>query len=285
MSLLAALLGATFAAGLWLAVTSREQPAPRVRAGPTAKQATAASDHRRRIIQAVGLAMVAGVLTRWPVAAIAGAVLGWWWQDLAGGNAERERQVARTEAIATWAEMLRDTLAGAHGLEETIAATAVLAPPAIRTEVAALAARVEREPLVSALAGLAGDLAHPVGDLVVAALQLAAGGSARDLGELLSSLATAARDEAAMRLRVEAARARLRTAVRVIAGCTLITAAGLIVLNPSYVNVYTGPAGQVVLALLAGGAGLCLWWLAGMTRFLSPERFVADPSPAEEVVR
>ena len=39
---------------------------------------------------------------------------------LFGGRAAREAGVARTEAIATWTEMLRDTIGAAHGLEAAI---------------------------------------------------------------------------------------------------------------------------------------------------------------------
>ena len=62
--------------------------------------------------------------------------------------------VARVEAIAGWAEMLRDTIAAAAGLEQAIAATAPLAPPPIRDEVVMLAARLERERLSTASASL-----------------------------------------------------------------------------------------------------------------------------------
>jgi hypothetical protein len=170
--------------------------------------------------------------------------------------------------------MLRDTMSGAHGLEEAIITSAQVAPPAIRLETTALAVRLEREPLDVALAGLADDLAHPMGDLVVTALTLAATGATGDLSELLGTLAVAARDEAAMRLRVEASRERLRTAVRVIAGVTAATAAGLFVLNRGYVDVYRTATGQVVLAVVALSWGVALAWLARMSQFMAPERFL-----------
>jgi Flp pilus assembly protein TadB len=182
--------------------------------------------------------------------------------------------VARTEAIATWTEMLRDTIAAAHGLEAAIAATSAVAPAPIAREVLALSIAVEREPLPVALRRLADDLAHPIADLVVSSLSVAATGSVRDLADLLGTLAEAARDEAAMQLRVEAARARMRTAVRVITGCTVVTALGLVLLNPSYVAVYASPLGQTTLALIAICWGLALWWLARMSRFRAPERFL-----------
>jgi hypothetical protein len=277
MTLVAALLGAGVAAGVLLLISGL---------GPSADAARllclrTGAGAGERLAPAVGAAVVVGALTRWPVAAIAVGVGAWYWPELFGGRAARERATTRTEAIATWTEMLRDTISGAHGLEEAVLTTAAVAPAAIRPEVSALAVRLEQEPLDVALRAFAVELAHPTGDLVVAALTLAARGSAGGLVELLGTLAVAARDEAAMRLRVEAARARLRTAVRVIAGCTATTAVGLILLNRSYLAVYATPTGQVVLAFVAVAWGTALRWLAGMSDYIAPERFLTlDPAEA-----
>ena len=199
---------------------------------------------------------------------------GWFSPDLLEGRSVRRSSTARTEAIAAWAEMLRDTIAAAHGLEAAITATAPLAPAAIREPVAGLAYDIHHQPLHVALGRFAAELDDPIGDLVVAALQAGARGGVRELTDLLGALAEAARDEAAMRLRVEAGRARIRTAVRVIAACTAGMAIGLVVLNPSYVEVYATASGQLMLALIALCWGFALWWLAGMSRFVRPSRFL-----------
>lgn len=235
-------------------------------------------DLQRRAGRAAAAAFVILALTRWPVAAVACGFLGWFSSDLLGGRAQREAGVARTEAIASWTEMLRDTIAAAHGLEAAISATAAVAPEPIRVEVMTLAVAIEREPLPRALRRLASDLAHPIADLVVSALSVAASGSVRELADLLGTLAAAARDEAAMQLRVEAARARMRTAVRVITGCTVLTALGLVALNRDYVDVYSTALGQATLSLIAMCWGMALWWLARMSAFRTPERFLtAEP--------
>ena len=278
MTAIAALLGAGAALGVLLVVSGferREQPeSPRRTAAPL-------SESRTRFGRALGLGIPVLVATRWPIAAIACGFLGWCSPELLGGRAGREAGVARTEAIATWTEMLRDTIAAAHGLEAAIAATSPVAPEPIRREVLALSTAVEREPLSIALRRLADDLAHPIADLVVASLSVAATESVRELTDLLGTLAQAARDEAAMQLRIEAARARMRTAVQVITGCTVLTAVGLVVLNPSYVTVYSSALGQTTLALIAICWGLALWWLARMSRFRTPERFlIGDVSTA-----
>src|SRR3546814_1790109 len=60
--------------------------------------------------------------------------------------------------------MLRDTMSGAHGLEEAVTTSAIVAPAPIRREVTALAVRLERQPLDVALRAFATDLAHPTAD-------------------------------------------------------------------------------------------------------------------------
>ncbi|HEY5172174.1 MAG TPA: hypothetical protein VIK54_10650 [Acidimicrobiia bacterium] len=278
MTAIAAFLGAGVALGFLLVASGMERREPTDHQPRTIAQL---SDSRMRLGRALGLAVPVLVATRWPVATIACGLLGWSSPELLGGRSARETGVARTEAIASWTEMLRDTIAAAHGLEAAIAATSPVAPEPIRREVLALSTAIEREPLSRALHRLADDLAHPIADLVVASLSVAATESVRELTDLLGTLAQAARDEAAMQLRIEAARARMRTAVRVITGCTVLTAVGLVVLNPSYVTSYSSALGQTTLALISICWGFALWWLARMSRFRSPERFlIGDASTA-----
>ncbi len=270
MNPLAPLLGIGLALGVLLVVSGLER---RIDLGRSPRP-TWTRDSRTRLVRATALSVPVLVATRWPVAAVMCGLLGWCSPELLGGRAAREAEVARTEAIATWTEMLRDTIAAAHGLEAAITATSAVAPEPIRLEVLALATAIEREPLPVALQRLADDLSHPIADLVVASLSVAATESVRELTDLLSTLAASARDEAAMQLRVEAARARMRTAVRIITACTVVTAAGLVILNPSYVTVYSSALGQATLALISVCWGLALLWLARMSRFQAPERFL-----------
>lgn len=230
----------------------------------------------------MGAVVVVGALTGWPVAAVLAGFGAWALPHVLGGAKARAREVARTEAIAGWAEMLRDTLSAAAGLEQAIVATTSVAPVPIRGEVVTLASRLEKERLVPALRRFADDLADPTGDLVVAALVLAAGHEARRLSELLGSLAAAARDQAAMQLRIEAGRARIRTSTRVVVGSTLVFAAGLILLNRSYLEPFSTSLGQAVLAVIGLIFGLAFWWLDRMGRPSAPERFLASPTPTTQ---
>lgn len=245
---------------------------------------------RRRIVARIdraalriGGAVLAGVLvgaaTGWPVGALLAATAAFSLPVLLTEDRAHAALVARIEAIAGWAEMLRDTIAAAAGLEQAITATAALAPPPIRDDVLLLAARLERQRLAPALRAFADDVADPTCDLVVAALVLAAEHQAHRLGELLGSLAQAARDQATMRLRVEAGRARTRTSVRVIVGVTVGLAFTLALLNQSYLDPYDSALGQLVLLCVGGAFAAGFVWLARMTRPVRPQRFLAPTEP------
>src|SRR5436190_983918 len=151
MTLVVALIGLLGACGLLLIVDGARPrpPAPR---HPVVRFPR---DLRARVTLASATSGFVLLLTRWPVGAVAGAALGWFWRDIFGGRAAREREAARSEAIASWTEMLRDTMSGAHGLEEAVITSAAVAPAAIRSEVVALAIRTEREPLDVALRSFA----------------------------------------------------------------------------------------------------------------------------------
>ncbi len=273
VSALAGLCGAGVGLGLVLVVAGwrgSELARPARRAlGPKLERANL------RLGLAVGAAVVVGAATGWPVGAVLAGLAGWGAPSLLAGTGRQQAAVGRIEAVAGWAEMLRDTMAGAAGLEQAIVATAALAPLPIRAEVATLAVRLDGERLAPALRAFAEEVADPTCDLVVAALVLAAEHQAQRLGELLGSLAQAARDQATMRLRVEAGRARTRTSVKVIVGATTAVVVGLALVNRGYLAPYDTATGQLVLALVGAVFTAAFVWLSRMTRPASVERFLA----------
>src|SRR4029079_10456738 len=120
--------------------------------------------------------LVVGLVTRWPVGGILAAALAGGWHTLFGQRSSSGSEIARIEAVASWTEMLRDTMAAASGLEQAITTTAPIAPAPIRREVVDLAARLESREvtLEGGLPALADALGDPTADLVVAALVSAA---------------------------------------------------------------------------------------------------------------
>lgn len=230
-----------------------------------------------RVALATAAGMLTAVATQWLVGAVLAGLAAWSLPRLLGRNRDHEEGIAKIEAIAGWTEMLRDTLAAAAGIEQAIVATAPIAPAPIRSEITTLAVRVESgHRLTHALRQLAHDLDDPSGDLVVAALSQAAQRQASRLGDLLSTLAQAAREQAGMRLRVEANRARTRTSIRVIVGTTIAFATGLVIFNRDYLTAYDDTIGQLVLLVVGGLFAAGFSWLSRIGRIDEPARLF-DP--------
>ena len=161
-----------------------------------------------RLIISLGTGVVLLIVTRWIVLAGAGIALVLVWPLLFGGAKEEKHAAAKIEALATWAESLRDTIAGAVGLEQAIPATAYAAAPVIREDLALLSDRMRvRVPLPLALRQFADGLNDPTADLIVSALIMNARLRGPGLRQLLGALADTARSELDMRQRVSASRA------------------------------------------------------------------------------
>src|SRR5688500_1656933 len=116
----AAILGAALAAGILLIISG-----VRRRVRPERRQSGRRGRVNPAVVAAAGLTAVAvAVLTGWLVGAAAAAATMWFLPTIWGAAKAEQRSRERVEAVATWAEMLRDTLSSAAGLEQTILATA-----------------------------------------------------------------------------------------------------------------------------------------------------------------
>jgi hypothetical protein len=226
----------------------------------------------------VALAVATGlgvlVVTSWPVGAALAGGLASRLPGAFGGRAARARDLARVEAVATWAGQLRDMLVAGSGIMETIEVTAPLAPRPIREEVGLLALRMRRGQLVPALRRFAADVDDPTAHLVAGALIAASTEHVGHLGDLLGTLAGRTREQAAMRCRVEADRRPVRTQARLIMVTTLVCVLGLFAFDRPLVAAYDSPAGQGVLALVGGCFLGAFALLARMGRLERPAGFV-----------
>jgi Flp pilus assembly protein TadB len=188
--------------------------------------------------------------------------------------AHRRDEQAIVEAIASWTEQLRDTLAGSHGLEQVIIATAPHAPVAIAVAVERLSIFISYGSLSDGLRRFAEDIDHPTADFVAAALVTAAQHQARDIGLLLGHLAQCARDEGRMRTRVWVGRARTRSAVRIITSVVALFVGGLFIFNREYLEPYSSVSGQFILGLILVGFAIALFMMNKMSQIETPERFI-----------
>jgi Flp pilus assembly protein TadB len=182
------------------------------------------------------------------------------------------------DAIAVWTEQLRDMLAGSSGLEQTIASTAVHAPAVLREPLERLVASMTYSALPQALHRFAREVDHPTADFVVAALSTAATRQVRELGALLSHLASCARDEARMHTRIWVGRSRTRSAVKIIAAVVVMFVGGLALLSPDYLAPYRTAEGQVVLSVVVLVFFGALLLMQRLSVVVLPDRFVGRRS-------
>lgn len=279
-------LGALLGTGLLLLVRGFTPREDRESARTTLAQDVRALAVRigRRIPVAVGVGLVTLLFTRWPVVALAAAGLVFFWNSLFGGASEERQGYARLEGLAAWTESLRDTIAGAVGLEQAIPATAEVAAPAIQFAVRDLADHLRvRMPLPTALHRLAEELDDPAADLVVAALLLNAKLRGPGLRDVLSSLSHSVRAELEMRGRITAGRRSTRRSVQIVVGISAVGIIGLKLLNPTYVEPYGTPVGQVVLLVIIALFAAGFFWLRRLSAFEKPQRFLRMPTAADRV--
>jgi Flp pilus assembly protein TadB len=197
------------------------------------------------------------------------------WPKIFGGSATERRAIQRLDGLASWTESLRDTIAGAVGLEQAIPATAINAAPSIRPALNLLVDRLRvREPLPSALLKFSDDLDDPAADLVVAALILNARLRGPGLREVLSALAMSTREELDLRRRVEGSRRSTRRSVQIVVGVTLGAGALLIVFNGEYLQPYGTFEGQIALTVVIVLFAAGILWLRRLAGVDTTERFL-----------
>ena len=229
----------------------------------------------RQVPFAIGAFLLVLLVTRWVVVAVACALLVLFWNRLFGGAREARHGIARLEGLAAWTESLRDTVAGAVGLEQAIPATSYAASPAIRADLTTLADRLRvRVPLPEALKRFAEEVDDAGADLIIAALMLNSRLRGPGLRDVLTSLARSARLELEMRQRIYASRASTRRSVTIVVGVTFLFVVGLRVFNPRYVAPYGTPFGQVVLVVIMAIFAAGVMWLRALAKDETAGRFL-----------
>lgn len=271
--LLVAIAGTGLGLGLWVSASAL-RGVPLIR-GAARRSGQGHGDSRTtwRFVGAVALGVVAWSLTGWLVLGVGVVGMAWVAPSVFAGAATRRADAEVAEGIASWTAMIRDTMAGAAGLETAIATTAAIAPASIRPQLAGFTARLRHSSLAASLPFLRTDLNHPSADLLVAALGAAARFDARDIGGLLEEAVKSIRADAEMRARVEVGRARIRTSARLVTGANLVLFVLLVTGASQLLSVYDTAHGQVFLAVVVGVWLCALWMLARLSRFDLPERF------------
>ncbi len=201
------------------------------------------------------VAVVGGAISGLVVLATSGWVVPALVSAIAVGTAVRARHArrpphdpARTDALASWIENLRDVLLAGDQPIGAIVATVDTCPESIRPEVRRLALGLGHLDPDVAIRRFADELDDPLGDLVAAGLLIAVRRGARTV-DVLSALAAQARGQADRRRLVDAERAPLQREVTLLS----VVMGGLVGLllvfgRADYLQAYDSLEGQLVLA-------------------------------------
>jgi len=237
----------------------------------------------QRLVISLVVGILIAVLTGWPVAGIASCALILLWRKLFGGLAGERLAAQRVEALAMWTESLRDTIAGAVGLEQAIPSSTRAAGPVLRPHLNALVDRLRaRMPLPDALQYLADDINDSTADLVISALMLNAKLRGPGLREVLGALAKSAREEVDMRQRVMAQRAGTRRSVQIIVVVVVAVVLGVALFAGKFVQPYDTLLGQLVLCIVIAMFGAGFWWMRRLADVDPPTRLLVRRSPGEQ---
>ncbi len=242
----------------WTFLPERSLDKGKRRSGPSPRNEQPAFDEHglptriREVAVPTAIGLLCVIITRWPIAGILGtlaaATLPNHLRKVVPGASSK-----RAEAVASWTELIRDSMAASAGLAQAIVVTASSAPISIRPQVSALAMRLTNGmPLDSALRCFAGEVGEPAAEFLVCALLMAATSRAQRLVDVLGALAEAIREDVAMRLRIDASRASARSSMRTVVLFSLGFAFALTVVAHSYLSPFGTAEGQLVL----GAVGL-----------------------------
>lgn len=270
-ALLAAMPGAMVAVAVLLAVAgvygTRPRLTPRSQSHVRARWSRLAGRVRPRALAvAVVSGVVVGMLTGWPVAAIAVAAGIVAIPQILTQPGNRDL-ITTLDGLAEWTRRIADILAsGAGGLEQAITASARTAPAALAEPVTALSVRIRTRGLESALWAFAEEVDHPATHRIVASLILRTRAGGRGLIDILDGLATSLRAESGMRRQVEADRAKSRTSARALVGIVAAVTVGLIAFTYDYLTPFATLTGQLWMTVVAAIFATGLGWLAMLTR-------------------
>jgi Flp pilus assembly protein TadB len=250
----------------------------------TGRSAKERRSHRTTLVLAVAVGVLAWLFTGLPIVGllVLVAVPGAPWLFNVG-KAEHDA-IGRIEAVGEWARRLKDVSVIGMGLQQAIVASAGTAPASIAEEVRDLAVRLQAGVDARVALGMfADDIADAVCDQVVAALTMHVSDRGDRLGEVLTSIATAAAAEVGTRREVDAKRTQSRFAVRFLTIATvLVLAYGAI--RPTYMHPYGTPVGQLIMAFLGSAFIGILLWVRAMSKPEATPRFLNSAKLATATV-
>ena len=252
MTAVVALLGCAFAAGL-VALTRALAPSLSSWSTKGRRSGTGIVMTPVRIagpiVGAILLSIATGIIAFGLAAGIAGFIA-----PMFFGDNRSARNVARLEGLALWLEAMRDSVSGGTGLNEAIQMTAAHAPAAIVSELRRLAADLAagKDPEI-ALRTFADAMDDELADVCVAGLiQAMQPRHGTGVASMLSEVATAAREEIAMRQRVAISERKSRNELKGVIAISALVAFLMPVVGRKWMKPYHTLEGAIAIVFIFG---------------------------------
>ncbi|WP_241255905.1 type II secretion system F family protein [Candidatus Protofrankia californiensis] len=239
-----ALCGAGCGLGLWLLLMSTSG---QVSLPPIRLRGRLRNRQTRQMAVCVAIGLAVAVVARIPMMGLLVAALLWVSASATSGPSIPVI-TATGDAIASWAETVRQELEAGQPLRAAIVAACDDPPPPIAVPLTRLAARLETVALPEALWELRAAVDHPALGPIVAALDVAYRRGAGDLPRLMASQVEATRHRVAVMRDLHAARAKHRRAMALLLGLFAASILTLMAVWPTFLTAYRPLAGQLVLA-------------------------------------
>ena len=271
-------LSLTLAAGVllvYLSLTSGRTPAEQA---PSRRSWT---DRLEEFIQAAGLgisasdfvllsfgagaalAAVGQLMLGWPIVTVVAFLIGlalpsWYLRQ----RQDKRRSVLQA-ALAEAVDSLRAAVRAGISIEEGLASLARSGPVALRPALTELARDMRLSGFEEAVQRTQDRLADPIFDTVAAALLMSHRVGGRNLSTVLEGLSRSVRQAVQVEREVRAEQAKNVLSARIIAALPIFLILVIRGMNPAYLDVFSTPTGQALLALcllstLVGYAGM-LW--------------------------
>ena len=176
--------------------------------------------------------------------------------------------MARSEDLARWCEMVRDSVRAGNTLRAAFDATARpgLVGDSLRVPVRLLSDHCEAMPVSAALRRFADDVADPIGDQIVLSLVMVEEQGGRDFVPVLSEIVESVRRGAAMRRRVETGRARTYAATRSTIGITILLAVLMSVFASDFMSPFDSVVGQFWMAIVGATFTAAVWAMIPLSK-------------------
>jgi tight adherence protein B len=220
------------------------------------------------------IAVTAQLMLGWPVVTAVAFLIGLALPSWYVRQREEARRSTLQSALAEAVDSLRAAVRAGMSIEEGLASLARSGPVALRATLSDLVRDMRLSGFEEAVRRAQDRLADPVFDTVAAALVMSHRVGGRNLSTVLEGLGRSVRQAVQVEREVRAEQAKNVLSARIIASLPIVLILAIRGMNPDYLDVFSTPTGQALLALcllstIIGYAGM-LWAtrLAGNERVL-----------------